>query len=168
MLSPRPIDIASDREFVMAMRSLATFENDYPGFLPYNLASYRARWQQTDMAQVFIDELTRSLQDDQRTIAEVWEEDGRPVAFLWVRFSNTDASGVVVAEIKDIAVLPTHQRIGIGTLLLQHAETLARERGAEIMRSETAVKNEASQVLYRKLGFSPDRVRLEKALSATA
>jgi ribosomal protein S18 acetylase RimI-like enzyme len=66
----------------------------------------------------------------------------------------------------DIEVVPSHQRIGIGTLLLQHAESLARERGAVVLRSETAVKNEASQVLYKKLGFSPDRVRLEKTLTA--
>ena len=70
----------------------------------------------------------------------------------WVAFTSPAAYGAVVAEILDIEVVPSHQRIGIGTLLLQHAESLSRERGAMVLRSETAVKNEASQVLYKKLG----------------
>ena len=163
MLTQRPIDLVNDRDFVLAMRSLATFENDSPAWRPMDLASYRARWN-AGAADDFMNRLERTLEDE-RTIAEIWEEDGRPVAFLWVAFNSPAAYGVVVAEILDIEVVPSHQRIGIGTLLLQHAESLSRERGAVVMRSETAVKNEASQVLYKKLGFSPDRVRLEKTLS---
>ena len=163
MLTQRTIDIANDRDFVLSLRSLSTFENDSLNWRPTDLASYRARWN-AEAADEFIERLTRGLEDE-RTIAEIWEEDGRPVAFIWVGFTSPAAYGVVVAEVHDIEVVPSHQRLGIGTLLLQHAESLARERGAVILRSETAVKNEASQVLYKKLGFSPDRVRLEKPLA---
>src|SRR5687767_13142389 len=119
MLTQRPIDLVNDRDFVLAMRSMATFENDTPTWGSTNLASYRARWNES-AADEFIDRLTRTLEDE-RTIAEIWEEDGRPVAFIWVAFTSPAAYGVVVAEVMDIEVVPSHQRIGIGTLLLQHA-----------------------------------------------
>jgi ribosomal protein S18 acetylase RimI-like enzyme len=163
MLSYRPADLEKDRDFIMMMHSLGMFENDSASVSIGDLADYRAWWGQTAQADEFIELLANSLEDE-RTIAEVWEEDGRPVAFLWVVFSRIAGYEVTVAEVNDLEVLPTHQRVGIGTMLMQHAEQLAREHGADLLRAETGVDNQAYQGLHRKLGLSPYRIRFEKRL----
>jgi ribosomal protein S18 acetylase RimI-like enzyme len=164
MLSYRPVDLEKDRDFIMTMHSLGMFENDSASLRIGDLADYRAWWGQTAQSDEFLELLADSLEDE-RTIAEVWEEDGRLVAFLWVVFSRIAGYEVTVAEVNDLEVLPTHQRVGIGTMLMQHAEQLAREHGADLLRAETGVDNQAYQGLHRKLGLAPYRIRFEKRLN---
>jgi GNAT superfamily N-acetyltransferase len=45
----------------------------------------------------------------------------------------------------DIAVAPDYQRKGIGTMMLEHIEKLAKERGATMLRSNTGIVDTASQ-----------------------
>ena len=165
MLSYRPADLDKDRDFIMLMHSLGRFENDSTSVRIGDLAAYRAWWGHTSQSDEFL-ELLKSSLEDERTIAEIWEEDGRPVAFLWVVFSRIAGYEVTVAEVNDLEVVQSHQRLGIGTMLLQHAEQMARERGADLLRSEAGVENDAYQGLHRKLGLSPYRTRFEKRLEA--
>jgi len=163
MLSYRPANLDTDRDFIIAMHILGNFENDPASLRLGDINAYRAWWGHAAQASEFLEVIGETLQDE-RTIAEVWQEDSRPVGFLWVVFSRIAGYEMTVAEINDIEVAPTHQRLGIGTMILQHAEDLARERGADLLRSETGVENQGSLALHRKLGFVPYRTRFEKRL----
>lgn len=167
MLSYRPADTVKDRDFILSMHSLGRFENDSASVRLGDLGAYRSWWGHTAQSDEYIDLVSQSLEDE-RTIAEIWEEDGRPVAFLWVVFSRIAGYEVTVAEVNDLEVAPSHQRLGIGTMLLQHAESLAREHGADLLRAETGVDNDAYQGLHRKLGMVPYRLRFEKRLDNAA
>jgi dTDP-4-amino-4,6-dideoxy-D-galactose acyltransferase len=57
------------------------------------------------------------------------------------------------AQIGLIAVDATHQRKGIGKLLVQSAEEKARSEGAELMQIATQAANMPACQLYKKLGY---------------
>ena len=59
----------------------------------------------------------------------------------------------------------SHRRQGIGTEILEHVEALARERGADLLRSDTGIENLASDRLHTKAGFKPIRTEYEKVLT---
>lgn len=62
-------------------------------------------------------------------------------------------------ELRLLAVLPETRRTGLGRRLLDESARLAAARGAERVVLDTAVDNEPSQRLYRRLGYvrRPDR-----------
>ncbi|TPK39089.1 GNAT family N-acetyltransferase [Mesorhizobium sp. B2-5-4] len=59
--------------------------------------------------------------------------------------------------IENVCVAPEAQGRGIGRLLLEHAETKAREAGRPELRLLTNGAFEANVSLYRKLGYTIDR-----------
>ncbi|WP_405475966.1 GNAT family N-acetyltransferase [Paenarthrobacter ilicis] len=56
-------------------------------------------------------------------------------------------------ELRLLAVLPEARRTGLGQKLLDESARLAAGQGAERVVLDTAVDNEASQRLYRRLGY---------------
>lgn len=48
--------------------------------------------------------------------------------------------------------------------MLAHAERVARERGAGLLRSEAGIENLASHGLHEKLGFDTYQLKYEKLL----
>lgn len=64
-----------------------------------------------------------------------------------------------VAEIKNIAVDPNFQRMGIGKLLLSHAAETAREKGYCELLIGTANSSIAQLQLYQQLGFDITAIR---------
>lgn len=64
-----------------------------------------------------------------------------------------------VAEIKNIAVDPNFQRMGIGKLLLTHAAETAREKGYRKLLIGTANSSTAQLQLYQQLGFDITAIR---------
>ena len=59
---------------------------------------------------------------------------------------------VVVLHI--LAVHPAHQGAGVGKALMDHAEIVARQRGAQAVRLDTYVDNLPVSKLYEKCGYS--------------
>lgn len=60
-----------------------------------------------------------------------------------------------VGEILNVGILPDFTRRAIGTALLFHALTWARENGGEEISLEVAADNAAAIRLYEKAGFLP-------------
>ena len=56
-------------------------------------------------------------------------------------------------ELRLLALLPHARRGGIGLMMLEDAARLARAAGMRRLVLDTAVNNEKSQTLYRRLGF---------------
>ena len=69
------------------------------------------------------------------------------------------APGGDQADIQTIAVDPTHRRLGVGTVLVQHLLALARDRGARDVLLEVRADNPGAEQLYRRHGFSRIAVR---------
>jgi len=57
------------------------------------------------------------------------------------------------AQILDIAVDPNQRGRGIARLLLAHAISVAREKGAEVLALEVRASNIGAITLYEKCGF---------------
>ena len=57
-----------------------------------------------------------------------------------------------------------HRR-GIGTQMLEHAESTARQCGADLLRSDTGMSNVPTQRVFEKRGFEVYRLQYEKLLT---
>ncbi|WP_110955951.1 ribosomal protein S18-alanine N-acetyltransferase [Anaerosinus massiliensis] len=63
------------------------------------------------------------------------------------------------AHITNVAVLPSHRRLGIGEAMMQEALVVAKSKGACAMTLEVRASNLAAKNLYEKLGFESSGVR---------
>jgi ribosomal protein S18 acetylase RimI-like enzyme len=62
-------------------------------------------------------------------------------------------------------VAPERRDEGVGTELLDAAESRLDERGADVVSLEVMAANEDARRFYRRHGYDPHRVTMEKALS---
>jgi GNAT superfamily N-acetyltransferase len=164
MLAFRPLDLAADRDFVLDLHCLANYAGDQPWFRGGSYEAYRQTWLATPQPQSFLAGLQAGI-DAGSAITEVCEEDGRAVGYFCLEFAGIEGYGLKVAEVNDIAVLPADQRRGIGAIMLHHAEDLARQQGADLIRADIGVTNAASRALHERTGFEPYRLLYEKRLS---
>ena len=78
---------------------------------------------------------------------------GRPVGRLGVDFGRKAAKGIV--HLWSFGVLPSLQRLGIGTALMRDAEALiaSAPRGATVVEVGVDEWNHDAAKLYRRLGY---------------
>jgi len=131
----------------------------------YRDQSYRAyheKWFESTLPALFLDELAKSLQEE-RTVAEIWQEDGQNAGFLWLGFSVSPHNRLI-ATLHNLTVAPNFQRRGIGGMMLQAVESIAKRSKAGILRVETSIENQPTQAMYQKAGFTVARLLYEKEL----
>ena len=80
-------------------------------------------------------------------------EQGRVVGYLCL------VSLFEEAQILDVAVAPSVRNRGVARLLIDCAESSAREKGAEYMALEVRASNHAARSLYEKLGYQQTGIR---------
>jgi GNAT superfamily N-acetyltransferase len=148
---------------MLELHCLGNYQGDQPWFRGDDFRDYYEKWLSTPQPAEFLAALKAGVEEG-RVIAEVCEEDSHGVGYLSVSFLNVEGYDLLVAEISDIGVLPAHQRRGIGTLMLEHAESQALKRGAQLLRADIGTPNDASRVLHEKAGFEPVRLLYEKRL----
>jgi ribosomal protein S18 acetylase RimI-like enzyme len=68
--------------------------------------------------------------------------------------------------VENLYVVPDRRGEGIGSALLARAERRLREAGADIVSLEAMADNEAARRFYRRHGYEPHRVKLEKQTDA--
>ncbi|MDA8227510.1 MAG: GNAT family N-acetyltransferase [Desulfitobacterium hafniense] len=66
--------------------------------------------------------------------------------------------------INDLAVSEKYRNNGVASLLLKHIEVMAREMGAAKIELAVHVFSSNAIQLYRKNGYSPRAIRMEKEL----
>ncbi len=71
---------------------------------------------------------------------------------LW-QDMDWSAGGMPAAAVHRLMVHPSQQGRGLGRSLMQHAETVARERGCRSIRLDTFLQNPAAMSLYPRLGY---------------
>jgi ribosomal protein S18 acetylase RimI-like enzyme len=164
LLIQRPVDPEQDKDFILNLACMGSYESVPIWYRGTSYRAYRESWFNSDFPSQVMHDLKQSLADP-RTLIQVWQEDDQRAGLLWLDFSQSP-QGRTVATVRDLVVEPGHQRRGIGRLMLQAAEEAARQNGAGVMRVETSVENEATQRIYQKAGFTVARLIYEKVLDA--
>ncbi len=118
------------------------------------------------LAAAYADTLTST--DVGVFVAEVGE---RPVGCVEVQILRPSGSPTmirprVVADV-GIAVVADHRRSGIGTRLMEAAETWARSKGAQMMILNCHAANTAAVRFYEKLGYRIRGLFMDKPLPIT-
>lgn len=159
----RSVDMDHDRDLLLELHCSINYESETPLARKVPYEAYREKWLSTSQTERFLSELEESLKDE-RTVAEILEEDGEIVAYVWVMFWDVEGYDVTVAEIVDVFVASERRRQGIGSDIMSRIEETARKLGASLLRSDTGIENVASQNLHEKMGYAPYKIHYEKAL----
>lgn len=77
-------------------------------------------------------------------------------------------AGVVDAYVGELVVKATHERRGVGTLLMDAAEEWARHRGLRHLTLETGAANGPARAFYARCGYQEEDVRLTKPLDRSS
>ncbi|PSP33774.1 GNAT family N-acetyltransferase [Halobacteriales archaeon QH_10_67_22] len=75
---------------------------------------------------------------------------------------NSYGTDVVKGVVENLYVRPDYRNRGLGSDLLSTAERHLRDRGADVVSLQTMADNEAARRFYRRHGYGPHRVELEK------
>jgi len=68
--------------------------------------------------------------------------------------------------VENIYVEPEYRGEGLGERLLDEAEAELAQRGAEAVALEVLADNEAARRFYRRQGYEPHRVEVEKSIQS--
>lgn len=159
----RVVDINKDKDALFEFHCRIDYESETPYARRVPYEKYREKWLSTSQPEVYLSDLAKSMKDE-RTIAEILEDNNALIGYLWVTFAGIQGYNITIAEIMDIVVTPIYQHRGIGLMMLGHIEKLVQERGATLLRSGTGVENLASQKLHERFGFKPYLIHYEKVL----
>ncbi len=87
-----------------------------------------------------------------------------PVGCLWVGNVVDQVKGDRHSHIFMVYVNPKHRRQGIGSALLNYAESWAKARGDRQITLQVFLTNEVAINLYHKLGYQPYSLLMQKNL----
>ena len=164
MLRQRKVDLTEDKDAILRFHALGNYHSDSRWATEDAFDQYLNEWLSTSQPGVFLTSFSESTKDP-KTIAELWEDDGQTVGFLWVTFYEIVGYSIDVAEVRDLEVSPEFHGRGIGTQMLERTESTALERGADLLRSDTGVSNVPMRRLFEKRGFETYRLQYEKVLT---
>lgn len=85
--------------------------------------------------------------------ALVAELEGTIVGFACLRVTRSICYDFALAELTELYVDESFRRRGVGRALIEQAESVAQEQGAESLMLLTGGKNRAAQEFYRSSGY---------------
>ncbi|MGD8505655.1 MAG: GNAT family N-acetyltransferase [Candidatus Bathyarchaeota archaeon] len=163
MLKYRTIHIKKDRDILLELHCRINYESETPYARKVSYEQYREKWLKTSQPESYLQHLAKTMKD-KRAIAEILEDNGKTVGYLWVTFTDIEGYDMTIAEIMDFAVVPEYQHQGIGAKMMKYIEEMAKKKGATLLRSATGIENIASQKLHEKSGFKSYHILYEKGL----
>ena len=129
MITHRRVDVERDADTLFELHSQANYAVASPWMTSSTTyEQFRDHWLTTPQPEEFLASLTKSLKNP-RTVAEIWEVDGGPAGFVWVRFTDVAGYNLTRADVDDLAVAPEFRRRGIGSQMMAFAEEAARASG---------------------------------------
>lgn len=127
---------------------------------------------QTDIRYMNENDLDAVLAIEQASYPTPWRlehfrhELAAPHSFPFVAESNGMIAGYVClmslfeeGQILNVAVAPEQRGRGVARLLMDHAISVAREKGAELLALEVRASNIAAITLYERCGFVRTGIR---------
>ncbi|MEL7037509.1 MAG: GNAT family N-acetyltransferase [Cyanobacteria bacterium J06592_8] len=87
-----------------------------------------------------------------------------PIACLWMGNAVDQLQGGRIAHIFLLYVKPEHRHRGIGSALMTHAETWAKQRGDQQISLQVFSHNQPALNLYQKLGYQTQSISMVKLL----
>jgi len=163
MLRYRAVDVEKDKKILLEFHCRINYESETPYARTTSYEEYRKKWLSTSQPKEYLSHLAATMKDE-KTMAEILEDKGSAVGYLWVTFNEIRGYNLTIAEIMDIGVASSHQRRGIGLSMLRRIEKTAQQRGATLLRSDTGSGNTASQKLHEKFGFKLYKIHYEKII----
>jgi GNAT superfamily N-acetyltransferase len=110
-------------------------------------------WEEPFHEPTVRDKLKELLQNSVYGVAYIVREESAPIAYLVICFDYSLEYRGKGAWIDELFVAPSHHGKGIGTQLLDLAETISREHHAKVLHLEVNHGNPAID-LYRRRGFT--------------
>lgn len=121
----------------------------------------RLDWAQSDDGgKEYFTELLAN-KDSLCIIAEV---EGRPVGYLAASQKIISYRKSSCIELDNMGVIPAFRSMGIGTKLIQHLYSMAREQGYQRVYVNAYFHNTKAIEFYKRNGFSEIDISLEKVL----
>jgi len=106
------------------------------------------------------DAVLRHIVADELTVAT---EDGSLLGFVMYTVETGEyEQDTTRGLVRNIYVVPEHRDRGVGTALLEAAESTLNDRGADRIALEVMAENEPARRFYRRHGYTPHRIALEK------
>jgi ribosomal protein S18 acetylase RimI-like enzyme len=109
------------------------------------------------------DELARYAATDRLLVART---DGVAGFATYTVEEGTYSLNVVRGLVENIYVRPEYRNKGVGGDLLAAAERRLADRGADVVALETLADNDDARRFYRRQGYEPHRVTLEKPVQS--
>lgn len=105
------------------------------------------------------------LLDDPACLLALAHADGRAAGHLVGKLSEPSPTRPArFAVLESLYVVPEARGSGVGTQLVGHFKTWARDHGAQQASVSAYAANARAQHLYQRLGFAPQSVTLRTAL----
>lgn len=134
-----------------------------PRFVEFPLPSWRKPDEcKTGIREDLLKHLEHQPPNSYLFVAE--DASGERAGFIHLQRTEDFFTGRSNCHISDLAVAPSHERSGVGTALIAHAETWAREHHCALVTLAVFPGNERARALYEANGFAPDLLRLAKAV----
>ncbi|WP_074499266.1 N-acetyltransferase [Thalassotalea sp. PP2-459] len=86
------------------------------------------------------------------------------LGFIHVRTHKDSISGETCGTVPLLAVSSKSQGLGIGKLLINHAEKWAKNLGCRLLHLEVFANNKKADSFYQDLGFKPETVHMIKPI----
>ena len=102
---------------------------------------------------------------DGLALARTDERDGGIVGFVMYHIERgMYEQDVSRGMVENVYVLPAHRNEGVGSQLLDYAESTLASEGAAVVALSVLAENEDARDLYRDRGYRPHRITMERPL----
>ena len=95
----------------------------------------------------------------------VAEQNSRVVGFISLHIQQILHHSKPTCELQELNIIPALRDSGIGALLMNEAERIAKEFNLEEIELTTKIHRDRAQAFYRKLGYTYTHNKFVKKLS---
>lgn len=102
---------------------------------------------------------------DGLALARTDDRDGEIIGFVMYHVERgMYEQDVLRGIVENVYVLPAHRNEGVGSQLLDYAESALAAEGAAVVALSVLAENEGARDLYRDRGYRPHRITMERPL----
>jgi len=144
-------------------------KSDHPfilGLSPYLTEVAQLDWHSDEIVQKMHDDYISEMLEEttKPNITFIAESNNISLGFIHVRTHEDGVSGEISGTIPLLAVSPKSQSLGLGKLLIEHAEKWAKNLGCRLLHLEVFSNNKKAYNFYQNIGFKPEIVHMIKPI----